>query len=415
MNIFKLPKNINRLPHVVWNRIIHTRYTLCYVLLTLLSTIVVLILQGLTANLHTQALVLLQDIYVKSGGDLSLLNSALGWNPAQNSIPYLWALLDLKRLKDENIFFVLLRLFQVYFGIDAIVRQSVIQLVAHTILEIMSIVFAGTQLYETNVCKNLATPAMDSILFDTAIHLSIAIISLLSVFTLIFAYLCRILRQEIGWSNYKRLGADQAQKHRYRLAQLFLLILKLDAFFHLVFCVFFFVVMTQENVYKRDSAAVVWYIFHLFVTLVQIPSFLLARRGVTLEKPRSMHIFLVFQVIFMIDFIIILQQTANSWAYWVLAVCLAIALCITTIVLTIYVKRNFNMGLLVHMRHLFDDDDILNNDYGLQGKKSRDSWLIDDDIDPEFLSTNRDFVSTNQQGSNKIEIDDGGKTQLNNN
>jgi hypothetical protein len=106
---------------------------------------------------------------------------------------------------------------------------------------------------------------------------------------------------------------------RYRLAQWFLMVLKLDAFFHLVFSVFFVVVMSQEHIYGRGGSGLVWYIFHLIVTLLQIPSFLIARRGVTHEKPICMNIFVLLQVVFFVDFCIILQQTATSWAYWALA------------------------------------------------------------------------------------------------
>ncbi|CAO3598676.1 unnamed protein product [Absidia cylindrospora] len=350
MDKWHSPNALRRISQVAWTRITQTKYTCSYIVLIVVSTVVGLILQGLIAGLHSQALTSLQDLYVKSGGDLSQLNSPLSWNQPGQSNPYLLALVDLKRLKDENIFFVLLRLFYVFLGIDAIVRQSVIQLVAHTALELMSVIFAATQLYETHVCRALVQDSMDPGVFDSAIHLSIAVIVILSVFTLVLAYLCKILQQEIGWNTYKRLGADQDQKQRFRLAQLFLLVLKLDAFFHLVFSVFFLVVMTQEYIFARGPSFVVWYIFHLLVTLLQIPSFLIARRGVTQEKPGAMNLYIVLQVIFVVDFFIILQQTATSWAYWALAVCLAIVLCIVTVVLTIYAKRNFNMGLLIHSK-----------------------------------------------------------------
>jgi uncharacterized membrane protein len=90
----------------------------------------------------------------------------------------------------------------------------VIQLVAHTALEFVSVIFAATQLYETHVCRKLVQSYMDPSVFDSAIHLSIAVIVILSVFTLILAYLCKILQQEIGWNTYKRLGADQDQKRK---------------------------------------------------------------------------------------------------------------------------------------------------------------------------------------------------------
>lgn len=93
-------------------------------------------------------------------------------------------------------------------------RQSVIQLVAHSGLELMSVIFAAAQLYETHVCRKLVDSSMDLAVFDAAIHLSIAVIVILSVFTLVLAYSCKIIQQEIGWSTYKRLGADQGQKRK---------------------------------------------------------------------------------------------------------------------------------------------------------------------------------------------------------
>jgi hypothetical protein len=53
--------------------------------------------------------------------------------------------LDLRRLKNENVFFILLSLFQLVLGIDALVRQSVIQVVAHTGIQILAVVFAAIQ------------------------------------------------------------------------------------------------------------------------------------------------------------------------------------------------------------------------------------------------------------------------------
>jgi hypothetical protein len=78
----------------------------------------------------------------------------------------------------------------------------------------MSVIFAAAQLYETHVCRKLVDSSMDLAVFDAAIHLSIAVIVILSVFTLVLAYSCKIIQQEIGWSTYKRLGADQGQKRK---------------------------------------------------------------------------------------------------------------------------------------------------------------------------------------------------------
>jgi hypothetical protein len=106
---------------------------------------------------------------------------------------------------------------------------------------------------------------------------------------------------------------------RFLRVQVFLLTLKLDAFFHLVFSVFWFVVMTQEGYFLRGGAALAWYILHLVLSLVQIPALFLARYSIRTELPRAMTCFLVIQGLIVLDFIIILQQSASSWVFWVLA------------------------------------------------------------------------------------------------
>lgn len=106
---------------------------------------------------------------------------------------------------------------------------------------------------------------------------------------------------------------------RFLRVQVFLLTLKLDAFFHLVFSVFWFVVMTQEGYFLRGGGALAWYILHLVLSLIQIPALFLARYSVRTELPRAMVGFLVIQSLIVLDFIVILQQSASSWVFWVLA------------------------------------------------------------------------------------------------
>lgn len=106
---------------------------------------------------------------------------------------------------------------------------------------------------------------------------------------------------------------------RFRLCQIFLLSLKLDGFFQLVFSIFWFVVMTQEGYQYGTRAAVAWYILHLFLTLVQFAAPFLARYGLSTEQPRYMIAFLVIHTLIIVDFIIILQQSSSIWVFWVLA------------------------------------------------------------------------------------------------
>lgn len=115
------------------------------------------------------------------------------------------------------------------------------------------------------------------------------------------------------WKNTEELLA------RFRLCQVFLLSLKLDGFFQLVFSIFWFVVMTQENYQHGNSASVAWYVLHLLLTIVQFPAPFVARYGLCSERPPFMIAFVIVHVLIVVDFIIVLQQSVSSWVFWVLA------------------------------------------------------------------------------------------------
>ncbi|KAI9299475.1 hypothetical protein BJ944DRAFT_210276 [Cunninghamella echinulata] len=137
--------------------------------------------------------------------------------------------------------------------------------------------------------------------------------------------------------------------------------------------------MTQEGYYQRSQAALVWYILHLILTLIQIPALFFARNAIRKEVPSWMIGFLVVHGLIIIDFIIVLQQSANSWVFWVLAVCLAILLSVTTMILGIVVTRNFGKGLQPHIQRLFDERYLENVKYNNNNVTKGDSWVIDDD------------------------------------
>ncbi|KAG2209412.1 hypothetical protein INT47_008254 [Mucor saturninus] len=298
--------------------------------------------------------------------------------------------LGLRRLKNENVFFILLSLFQLVLGIDALVRQSVIQLMCHTFFQVLAVVFAAIQVggtirknHDVNALNNPEDPEVVWH-FGLALRNEIGLVSVMAIFAFIFMYLCWKLYKQFGWSVYKRIGADINQQKRFRLAQLFLLNLKVDAFFQLVLCVFYAVVMSQEKYYlfAFSERKFIGYIIHIILTVLLIPGLLFARHGVITENKKVMITFSVTQVIMCLDFIFILVDSAGNWVFWNLAVCLAIVLCISTIVLSALVPRNFGKGLKPFMQRLFESEDKKKenqNDNSLL--KPGNEWLIDDEED----------------------------------
>jgi hypothetical protein len=63
--------------------------------------------------------------------------------------------------------------------------------------------------------------------------------------------------------------------------------LKLDAFFELVFSIFWLVAMVQASYQTGDAPSIVWFTIHIILTLILIPSFFLARYGVYLFRVAS--------------------------------------------------------------------------------------------------------------------------------
>ncbi|KAF7727031.1 hypothetical protein EC973_008078 [Apophysomyces ossiformis] len=386
---------LNRVLHFTWVRVKESRETIAYVSIILFSTLLCIILEGLIADAHTKAAAVVMGSDVMAGNDPNV-NSALG-SGVDASDPYLHILVSLRRLKDENVFFVLFQVFQLYLGVDAIVRQSVIQLMAHTANEFLSMVFAFAQMGETirwrskmNIADEKTNISTDETYFYVALHREIGLAVSLAVLTCVFAFLCWKLLQQFGWNVYKRIGADLElqgtkkrmkkilQRARFRLCQIFLLNLKLDAFFHMIFSVFWIVVMTQEGYLKASKAGLAWYILHILLTIVQIPAIFVARYGICAECPRMMYLFLLVQALIAVDFVVVLQQSATSWVFWVLAVCLAIILSISTIFLAIRVMHNFDKGLKPYLELLFSRNYEHNVD-PTSGNVQRDnSWVIDD-------------------------------------
>ncbi|RCH83618.1 hypothetical protein CU097_003769 [Rhizopus azygosporus] len=378
-----------RLWNLLTKRVTESKYTIAYCTLLTLSTITCIILEAIIVNADL-------EIY----NDLQRVDPNITTYPSTSihlaSTDTDNVALGLRRLKNENVFFILVSLFQLVLGLDAVLRQSVIQLIAHTTNQFLSTVFASIQVLETSeknqiVNQNIldaianATGILTRIrlYFLIALRNGIGLVVVMALFSFIFVYLSYQLFKQFGWNTYKRIGADIQQQERFRLAQIFFMFLKLDAFFQLVLCIFYTVVMSQEQyfaLWSIDRKKFVGYIIHIVLTALLIPALLVARYGVIAENRTVMVAFQVTQIIVIMDFILVLVDSAGTWIFWILAVCVAIALCVVTIVISFLVAKNFDKGLKPYMQRLFDSNE--ENDKQDKGNLLRnEEWLIDDEDD----------------------------------
>ncbi|CAO3653577.1 unnamed protein product [Mucor hiemalis] len=378
---------ITRLIALSKKRLYESKYTKTFAILVVLTTIICIVLEGIIVDAHVK-------VYNELLYDRKIIGVPTTSVNPDSTTPDSIAL-ELRRLKNENIFFILLSLFQLVLGLDAIVRQSVIQLMAHTVIQILAVVFAAIQVGGTvrknnDVKKLFPTPPEDPEVvwnFGLALRNEIGLLSVMALFSIVYIYLCWKLYKQFGWNIYKRIGADINQQKRFRLAQIFLLNLKVDAFFQLVLCVFYAVVMSQERYYAlwgQVDRKFIGYIIHIVLTVLLIPGLLFARYGVITENKTVMIIFIVTQVIMCIDFILVLADSAGTWVFWNLAVCLAILICISTIILSILVSRNFGKGLKPLMQRLFEAADLSKKENPNNGsllKPVNNEWTIDEEED----------------------------------
>ncbi|KAG1051953.1 hypothetical protein G6F43_005880 [Rhizopus delemar] len=368
-------------------RFLESKYTIVYCSLLLITTLVCIILEALIvdADIKIYSDLQLVDPNITAYTSTSIHVSKTGSDGVA---------LGLRRLKNENVFFILLSLFQLLLGLDAMLRQSVIQIMAHVTNQYLSIIFVAMQIVETrekdedvnqkilNLIQS-TSPAKSTIqtYFLVALRNGIGLVVVMSLLSLIFTYLCYQLYKQFGWNIYKRIGADIQQQHRFKLTQIFFLLLKLDAFFQLVLCIFYTVVMSQEAYYAMwsvDKKKFVGYVVHFVVTALLIPALLLARHSVITENKAIMGLFQASQIIMIVDFIVVLVDSAGSWVFWILAVCVAIFLCFVTVVVGVLVSQNFDKGLKPYMQRLFEsyeDKDLLNS----RDHVKNEEWLIDED------------------------------------
>ncbi|OAD76365.1 hypothetical protein PHYBLDRAFT_143341 [Phycomyces blakesleeanus NRRL 1555(-)] len=109
---------------------------------------------------------------------------------------YVSILVNLRRQKDKNIFLILFQLFQTYLGIDAIVRQNTIQLMAHTVFQFICLLFSLLQFVETRKWKSEVSSIDDTIDqsgFTQIIYYEIGQIVYMAIFTLLLVFLVKRL------------------------------------------------------------------------------------------------------------------------------------------------------------------------------------------------------------------------------
>ncbi|RHZ75274.1 hypothetical protein Glove_216g132 [Diversispora epigaea] len=268
-------------------------------------------------------------------------------------------------IAQENIIFMIFQVFQLWFCLNAIYNQNIMQIITIAIINFICGLFGIVQIFEiskwaTDLDK---TCEGESALIDkNFVKFDVPLVICLILFATIIAFLSFRLYQQFGWNIYKKIGADIKIQKIYKTMLIFVMYLKLDLFFVLVTAIEVFLsfsVDTSGSSYTFTLPNKLYY-FHLGITIMILFLEILAYRSLRLESKIGMVSYLVLSLFTVVDFIILLKfatdKISQSWYFFIVIVVVAIILSLLTWVWTLFVLMNFDQGLDKYLNKTKDQD-----------------------------------------------------------
>ncbi|KAI8371219.1 hypothetical protein EDC96DRAFT_501846 [Choanephora cucurbitarum] len=272
------------------------------------------------------------------------------------------------------VLFIIAQLFTVLLVVDAIYQRNTIQLIALVAFEIGMSAYSIIQFHQSSTLVDEGTSSTSASIsralayLGNAYHLSmwaeITQMCVMVISTVVFVFLAYKLYLEFGWHIYKKIGADLAMRDRYKMYQIFMMLLKFDFFFFLGFSVQYLALLIVA--WWPDAAAngteptiVKELIEHIILScVISITMLFSAYWGLRREKKFHMYIFLILCVASMGYYIYMLVQIAQdparflgSKAFLTFFLCVDMVLILASVPIAIICLRNFNLGLMNHISH----------------------------------------------------------------
>ncbi|KAJ8663901.1 hypothetical protein O0I10_000176 [Lichtheimia ornata] len=264
--------------------------------------------------------------------------------------------------------FIIAQLFTLVLVIDAIYQKNTIELIALAVFEVGMSAYSVIQYHQsTSLFSDATDSAVVTLLGDslgTSRWAEVTQICIMILSTVAFLFLGYKLYLEFGWHIYKKIGADLAMRDRYKMYQIFMMLLKFDFFFFLGFSVQYLALLIvtwwpEADTTEESSELIAKLVEHIFLScLVTIAMLLLAYSGLRRECKAHLYIFMALSLASTIYFILTLVQISQqpqryigSKAFLTFFLCVDIGLILVTVPISILCLRNFNQGLINHISH----------------------------------------------------------------
>ncbi|KAI8993721.1 hypothetical protein BDB01DRAFT_716389 [Pilobolus umbonatus] len=265
---------------------------------------------------------------------------------------------------------MLAQVFTVVLVVDAIYLRNTIQLIALVAFELGLSAYSFIQFHQSSTLSNKGNtnPSLALIYLGNAYQDSkwaeITQICVMLIGTIIFTFLAYKLYLEFGWHIYKKIGADLAMRDRYKMYQIFMMILKFDLFFFLGFSVQYLALMIvawwPEAIKEGNKSTIVRELIeHIILSCVlSIAMLFSAYYGLRREKKIHMYVFLILCLAGMGYYIYMViqistdpQRFLGSKIFLTFFLGFDMVLILVSVPIGIICLQNFNLGLMNHISH----------------------------------------------------------------